>query len=999
MFNHKKLDLSLPVLLAAILLASVMLALQVTDARSQDSDESQIEQTKAAAAEAAGPAEEVPLQGLVESVVYPLFLGVDDTTVPAYTMDPATNISTTAFSGAQVYGAAYDPASRVVYFNSGGTLYEWPLDGAPAMLGTVVDGGAATQVMVGLAFHDGQLYGTKNIANEAIWTIDTNTLVANVHIDYVDADYDFGGFAVDPMTGIFYGTNDDTTPHGSGLFQIHPDGSATQIAPYPVGQSDIDGLAISDDGHAYLITDEPGFIYVYDLIGGAYEAPLQNPWTTPEVFSAGAYITGLADQVVCSAPGLAIPDNNPAGVSDSLSYQGNVTLTDLNVSLSTSHTWVGDLVYTLTHQNTGTQAVIYDRPGVPGSTFGCSGNNIAATIDDEGTDGDVESTCLVDPAIEGSLVGGDPPDTTLLSAFDGENLAGTWTLQVSDNAGGDLGTLDAWCLFAEGGLPSIEIDPTTLSRLQPQDTQTLQQLTISNTGAVTLEWSIEEALSLAALNYQPAPDYVAGAHAPSAGAVPAEDAGGAVSLAPPSDLVAQLGPTVRSWNSQNGPYFTNFNLNTPEIIPYVAAFPGTGAFIGAGEYIDGLSYMVDAANNLFVVDDSGTIVDQYMATAPPGGEAYSGMALDPTTGDVYASSTNVATSSLFTFDPQSGTAVLVGPIGGSPAHVALSFDGAGNLFGYDIVSDNFMQIDPATGNTSNVVPLPFDTNFGQGMFFEPSTGLIHMLAFNNGMFQSELWTVNTSNPAAPVFGFVGVLGATYPGGLNQLSWGGTEICDVTDLPWASVNPTGALIPAGDSSNVDVTFDAAGLATGTYTGTLCVQSNDPYRPLLRLPLTMTVAPPPSVVLTKTVGLDPAICASGDTLEVISGAGGVEVTYCYSVQNTGVFTLSNHDLVDDQLGTILSGFAYDLAPGASVWVTSTALLTEDTLNTATWTATGSLGPAASDSDTANVTVDHELFLPIIFKAPAAVTAAPPSPTTFAPAVTIGLLLMVAAVRRRR
>ena len=223
--------------------------------------------------------------------VYPLFMGVDDTTIPAYTMDPTTNISATAFVGAQVWGAAYDPVNNIVYFNSGSTLYEWPVGGAINILGTIEDGTGAGQSMVGLAFHDGQLYGTKNIANEAIYSIDTSTLIATVFIDFADADLDCGGLSADPATGTFYCTNDDATPSGSGLYIINSDGTATFEAAYPSGQVDIDGLAVSDDGVAYLIIDEPGAIYVYDLLLGAYGAPLTNPFTTAEVFAGGAYIT------------------------------------------------------------------------------------------------------------------------------------------------------------------------------------------------------------------------------------------------------------------------------------------------------------------------------------------------------------------------------------------------------------------------------------------------------------------------------------------------------------------------------------------------------------------------------------------------------------------------------------------------------------------------------------------------------------------------------------
>lgn len=150
---------------------------------------------------------------------------------------------------------------------------------------------------------------------------------------------------------------------------------------------------------------------------------------------------------VCSTPGLAIPDSNTTGVSDSITFSPSGNLTDLDVSIDTTHTWVGDLRFTLTHNDSGTSVVLYDRPGVPGSSFGCSGDNIDATINDEGVDGNVETMCGNNPATSGDVVGGDPPNTSLLSAFDGEAFGGTWTLTVTDNAGGDVGTLNEWCLI------------------------------------------------------------------------------------------------------------------------------------------------------------------------------------------------------------------------------------------------------------------------------------------------------------------------------------------------------------------------------------------------------------------------------------------------------------------------------------------------------------------------------------------------------------------------
>ena len=262
---------------------------------SEDSEETKLEQALALQAEQLppmGPPTQFP--ALSQGVTYPLFVGVDDVTIPAYNIDPTNNDTMSAFVGFQVYGAGYDNVNDKIYFNGGATLYEWSVStGIVTQLGTVTDTSGATQVMVSLAYHNGVLYGTKNIANEAVWIINPATLVATVFIDYVDADYDFGGLAIDPTTGEFYGTNDDATPNGNGLFRINMDGTGTLIEPYPSGETDIDGLAISDNRIAYFIIDQPGNFYVYDLATSTFLPPLVSPWTTSEVFCGGTWNSGI----------------------------------------------------------------------------------------------------------------------------------------------------------------------------------------------------------------------------------------------------------------------------------------------------------------------------------------------------------------------------------------------------------------------------------------------------------------------------------------------------------------------------------------------------------------------------------------------------------------------------------------------------------------------------------------------------------------------------------
>ena len=93
--------------------------------------------------------------------------------------------------------------------------------------------------------------------------------------------------------------------------------------------------------------------------------------------------------------------------------------------------------------DTGTTVTFYDRPGVPASTFGCSGNDIDATLDDEAAT-PVENECGAGvPAIAGSFI-----PNNALAAFDGEDVAGTWRITAYDLAGGDTGTLNTWCVDA-----------------------------------------------------------------------------------------------------------------------------------------------------------------------------------------------------------------------------------------------------------------------------------------------------------------------------------------------------------------------------------------------------------------------------------------------------------------------------------------------------------------------------------------------------------------------
>ena len=112
-------------------------------------------------------------------------------------------------------------------------------------------------------------------------------------------------------------------------------------------------------------------------------------------------------------------------------------------------------------------------------------------------------------------------------------------------------------------------------------------------------------------------------------------------------------------------------------------------------------------------------------------------------------------------------------------------------------------------------------------------------------------------------------------------------------------------------------------------------------LIGLNLTPAAA---SIVVTKTVGVTPGVCAATDEISVVAGT---DAYYCYEVTNTGNLTLYLHDLTDSELGNIFASLPYTLTPGSSVdtvaaGLTISATINATTVNTALWTAYN-LGPS--------------------------------------------------------
>ena len=161
----------------------------------------------------------------------------------------------------------------------------------------------------------------------------------------------------------------------------------------------------------------------------------------------------------------AIPDfsaGNPGVATSTLTVSGfNGTLTDLNATLDITHPFDGDLTVDLTSP-AGTTVRLINRVGGNGDNF------TNTTLDDDFAFNPIGSGTA---PFSSTFAPSNP-----LSAFNGENPNGVWTLTVSDNAANDTGSLNSWSLklgpastndttagatvLADGKFGSGQINPT-----------------------------------------------------------------------------------------------------------------------------------------------------------------------------------------------------------------------------------------------------------------------------------------------------------------------------------------------------------------------------------------------------------------------------------------------------------------------------------------------------------------------------------------------------------
>jgi subtilisin-like proprotein convertase family protein len=177
--------------------------------------------------------------------------------------------------------------------------------------------------------------------------------------------------------------------------------------------------------------------------------------------SAFTFSTTYCGSVDSTDVPIEIPSSGTSTVNSTLTIPAidNVIIQKISVNLNISHSWINDLIVTLISPS-GTQVQLINRECNPNQEDA----DAVATFDDSG----VVLVCEANPAISGVIIPQQP-----LSALNGQNSQGQWTLRVQDVFDADGGAINSWSLTicSENAPASIEDNSNLNFGLYPNPTK------------------------------------------------------------------------------------------------------------------------------------------------------------------------------------------------------------------------------------------------------------------------------------------------------------------------------------------------------------------------------------------------------------------------------------------------------------------------------------------------------------------------------------------------
>jgi hypothetical protein len=366
-----------------------------------------------------------------------------------------------------------------------------------------------------------------------------------------------------------------------------------------------------------------------------------------------------------------------------------------------------------------------------------------------------------------------------------------FSLNISASNGGpwsDTFNLTASCPTSA----DIRLSSTSLSTVQAADQTVVENLEIINDGNANLDWTISE-------------NGITG--------IPADQA---IVDASADALLASILVLY-----DNGPLINS---------------PGTGA-VGADESVVQNSIGLDFYGFSHHVSVDERIADDFTVSDPNGWNIETITTFAYQTGSTTSSTINHVNYRIWDGPPGSGGISVV----------------FGDTTTNRLVESTWPSIFRVTDSTSGDTQRPIMANtLSAGVFLPQGTYWLDWQS--GGSLGSGPWappvTINGQTTTGNALQYTGTWIEARDGGTNTRqgfpfilegsSGSAGESCSSEDIPWVSVSPPSGTTQPGNSSMVNVAFDSTGLDPGTYTGELCVSSNDPDEDPLFVTLNMLVA---------------------------------------------------------------------------------------------------------------------------------------------------------------
>ena len=338
--------------------------------------------------------------------------------------------------------------------------------------------------------------------------------------------------------------------------------------------------------------------------------------------------------------------------------------------------------------------------------------------------------------------------------------------------------------------PEMVIDPPGIIEYVPFDSIVTRNIVVSNTGDGELDWYAVVGTTKKQKVSVPASDgtFPHGSTPVSIGFAPA-------TISVPARLRKEpKGITGFAFNINPENTFFSFNPEDPAIqnvISSIDYFPSGGTFDAINT---SFMYIIDNHLNLLkkVEVETGDVTS-IGSCKPYSGQTWTGIAVDKNTNAMYGISTDMSESFLYYINKETGTTDIIGPTGIRGA-IDLAIDGTGQMYSFDIVTDESYRIDKETGTSTVLGIIGFDANFAQGMGWDPESDIVYLAAYNNSTGSGELRILDRESGNTTLVGLMN-------GEIDALGFPGTG-----GRPWLTIDKTTGILPAGTSDTVTVTLD-------------------------------------------------------------------------------------------------------------------------------------------------------------------------------------------------